>query len=193
MRWSGRWRRETPGSVASKISRLCSWAGNVPGRWTVRKTTGRGRHLHLHNLTDLRLPATDSRRSLHGLPCGRRWPGICISFDRFEPPLFCKRDNSGNLSPPGGQPGPGGGAGHTDQQARHYRAPYNGAIQRAARRVQELSRSVQWKAGTVNRHGIALQNHRHNSNHQPRRCLGGQTACTLGGPQILPTQRASGV
>jgi hypothetical protein len=55
--------------------------------------------LHLHNLTDLhsryRLPPLSS----DCLPCGEEVAGhLQYLFDRFEPPLFCKRDNGGNLN-----------------------------------------------------------------------------------------------
>ncbi len=55
--------------------------------------------LHLHNLTDLhsryRLPPLAS----DGLPCGEEVAGhLQYLFDRFDPPLFCKRDNGGNLN-----------------------------------------------------------------------------------------------
>jgi len=58
-----------------------------------------GGTLHLHNLTDLhsryRLPPLAS----HCLPCGEEVAGhLQYLFDRFDPPLFCKRDNSGNLN-----------------------------------------------------------------------------------------------
>jgi len=55
--------------------------------------------LHLHNLTDLhsryRLPPLAS----HCLPCGEEVAGhLQYLFERFDPPLFCKRDNGGNLN-----------------------------------------------------------------------------------------------
>ena len=55
--------------------------------------------LHLHNLTDLcsryKLPPIASGQ----LPCGEEVAGhLAHLFDRFGPPLFCKRDNGGNLN-----------------------------------------------------------------------------------------------
>jgi transposase-like protein len=58
-----------------------------------------GERLYLHNLTDLgsryRLPPLAADR----LPCGEEVAGhLQQLFDRFDPPLFCKRDNCGNLN-----------------------------------------------------------------------------------------------
>ena len=55
--------------------------------------------LHLHNLTDLcsryKLPPIASG----SLPCGEEVAGhLAYLFERFDPPLFCKRDNGGNLN-----------------------------------------------------------------------------------------------
>ena len=60
---------------------------------------GAGGMLHLHNLTDLhsryRLPPLAS----DCLPCGEEVAGhLQYLFERFDPPLFCKRDNGGNLN-----------------------------------------------------------------------------------------------
>jgi len=55
--------------------------------------------LHLHNLTDLcsryRLPPL----AYGSMACGEEVTGhLQHLFDRFAPPLFCKRDNGGNLN-----------------------------------------------------------------------------------------------
>ena len=147
--------------------------------------------LHLHNLTDLhsryRLPPLVS----DCLPCGEEVARhLQHLFDRFEPPLFCKRDNGGNLnhltvnqvleealvipinSPP-------------------YRAPYNGAIEHTQGEFKNYLDRWSWKAGTVDRMMLLSETAAHDLNHQPRRCLGGKTACRayFGGPRICYPRR----
>jgi hypothetical protein len=150
-----------------------------------------GGTLHLHNLTDLhsryRLPPLAS----HGLPCGEEVAGHLQNlFERFDPPLFCKRDNGGNLnhlavnqvleealvipinSPP-------------------QRAPYNGAIEHSQGEFKSYLDRWSWKAGTVDRMALLSETAAHDLNHQPRRCLGGETACRayFGGPRIRYSSR----
>jgi hypothetical protein len=150
-----------------------------------------GGTLHLHNLTDLhsryRLPPLAS----HGLPCGEEVAGhLQYLFDRFDPPLFCKRDNGGNLnhlavnqvleealvipvnSPP-------------------YRAPYNGGIEHTQGEFKSYLDRWSWKTGTVDRMALLSETAAHDLNHQPRRCLGGKTACRayFGGPRIRYPRR----
>jgi hypothetical protein len=150
-----------------------------------------GGTLHLHNLTDLhsryRLPPLAS----HGLPCGEEVAGhLQYLFDRFDPPLFCKRDNGGNLnhlavnqvleealvipvnSPP-------------------YRPPYNGGIEHTQGEFKSYLARWSWKAGTVDRMALLSETAAHDLNHQPRRCLGGKTACRayFGGPRIRYPRR----
>ena len=150
-----------------------------------------GGTLHLHNLTDLhsryRLPPLAS----DCLPCGEEVAGhLQYLFDRFEPPLFCKRDNGGNLnhlavnqvleealvipinSPP-------------------YRAPYNGGIEHSQGEFKSYLDRWSWKAGTVDRMMLLSETAAHDLNHQPRRCLGGKTACRayFGGSRIRYPRR----
>ena len=147
--------------------------------------------LHLHNLTDLhsryRLPPLAS----HGLPCGEEVAGhLQYLFDRFDPPLFCKRDNGGNLnhlavnqvleealvipvnSPP-------------------YRAPYNGGIEHSQGEFKSYLSRWSWKAGSVDKMALLSETAAHDVNHQPRRCLGGKTACRayFGGPRMRYPRR----
>jgi hypothetical protein len=155
-----------------------------------------GGTLHLHNLTDLhsryRLPPLAS----HCLPCGEEVAGhLQCLFDRFEPPLFCKRDNGGNLnhlavnqvleealvipvnSPP-------------------YRAPYNGGIEHTQGEFKSYIARWSWKAGTVDKMALLSETAAHDLNHQPRRCLDGKTACRVyfGGPRIrYPRRRRAAV
>jgi hypothetical protein len=147
--------------------------------------------LHLHNLTDLhsryRLPPLAS----HCLPCGEEVVGhLQYLFDRFDPPLFCKRDNGGNLnhlavnqvleealvipvnSPPN-------------------RPPYNGGIEQAQGEFKSYLDRWSWKASTVDRMALLSETAAHDLNHQPRRCLGGKTACRayFGGLRIRYPRR----
>ena len=127
----------------------------------------------------------------HWLPCGEEVAGhLQYLFDRFESPLFCKRDNAGNLnhlavnqvleealvipinSPP-------------------YRAPYNGGIEHTQGEFKSYLARWSWKAGTVDRMALLSETAAHDLNHQPRRCLGGKTACRayFGGPRICYPRR----
>jgi transposase-like protein len=147
--------------------------------------------LYLHNLTDLgsryRLPplAADC------LPCGEEVAGhLQQLFDRFDPPLFCKRDNGGNLnhlavnqvleealvipinSPP-------------------RMAPYNGAVEHTQGEFKGYLDRWSWKAGSAGSQALLAECAAHDLNHQPRRCLGGGTACRayFGGARIRYSRR----
>jgi hypothetical protein len=136
-----------------------------------------GGTLHLHNLTDLhsryRLPPLTS----HCLPCGEEVAGhLQYLFDRFDPPLFCKRDNGGNLnhlavnqvleealvipinSPP-------------------RMAPYNGAVEHTQGEFKGYLDRWNWKAAGAGSEALLAECAAHDLNHQPRRCLSGGTAC----------------
>ena len=133
--------------------------------------------LHLHNLTDLcsryRLPPIASG----SLPCGEEVAGhLAQLFDRFGPPLFCKRDNGGNLN-------------HTTVNevlanawvipinSPPKRAPYNGAIERTQREFKDFMKRWKWKAGTMESISLLAETAAHELNHTPRRCLDNRTAC----------------
>ena len=133
--------------------------------------------LHLHNLSDL-----CSRYKFHPLasaamPCGEEVAGhLDHLFSRFGAPLFCKRDNGGNLnhlavnevleqalvipinSPPN-------------------TARYNGAIEHTQGEFKDYLRCWEWKANTIDEFGLLAETAAHELNHRPRRCLKGQTAC----------------
>ena len=147
--------------------------------------------LHLHNLTDLcsryKLPPIASS----SLPCGEEVAGhLAYLFDRFGPPLFCKRDNGGNLnhsivnevlenawvipinSPP--------------------KTPsYNGAIERTQREFKDFIKLWQWKAKTIESYFLLSETAVHDLNHTPRRCLNNRTACGtyFGGNRIRYSKR----
>lgn len=134
--------------------------------------------LHLHNLSDL-----CSRYKFHPLasaamPCGEEVAGhLDHLFSRFGAPLFCKRDNGGNLnhlavnevleqalvipinSPPN-------------------TARYNGAIEHTQGEFKDYLRCWEWKANTIDEFGLLAETAAHELNHRPRRCLKGQTACS---------------
>jgi transposase len=142
--------------------------------------------LHLHNLTDLgsryRLPPLAS----HCLPCGEEVAGhLQHLFDRFDPPLFCKRDNGGNLNHMA--------VNQVLEQALvipinspPYQAPYNGAIEHTQGEFKSCLDRWAWKADTVGRLVLLAETIAHDLNHQPRRCLAGLTACRVyfGGRRI---------
>ncbi len=133
--------------------------------------------LHLHNLTDLcsryKLPPIASGK----LPCGEEVAGhLAHLFDRFGPPLFCKRDNGGNLN-----------HATVDEvledawvipiNSPQCRPSYNGAIERAQREFKDQIKRWQWKANTMEAYCLLAETTAHELNHKPRRCLNNRTAC----------------
>ncbi len=133
--------------------------------------------LHLHSLTDLcsryKLPPIASGL----LPCGEEVAGhLAHLFDRFGPPLFCKRDNGGNLN-------------HTTVDevledawvipvnSPPYTPSYNGAIERTQREYKDQIKRWQWKAKSMDALFILAENAAHELNHMPRRCLNYRNAC----------------
>jgi len=147
--------------------------------------------LHLHNVSDLssryKLPPIAGRH----LACGEEVAGhLAHLFERFDPPLFCKRDNGGNLNHAA-----------VDEVLAEalvipinnpvYTAPYNGAIEHTQAEFKDYIERWQWKAGTVDRMALLSETAAHDLNHQPRRCLEGQTACCVyfGGQRLKYTRR----
>jgi len=134
--------------------------------------------LHLHNLTDLcsryRLPPIASGQ----LACGEEVAGhLAYLFDRFGPPLFCKRDNGQNLNHTA--------VGQVLEQALvipinnpPYTAQYNGAIEQTQAEFKDYLDCWQWKAKTVEQFCLLAETAAHDLNHIPRRCLKGRTACS---------------
>ena len=147
--------------------------------------------LHLHNMSDL-----CSRYKFHPLassvlPCGEEVAGhLDHLFTRFGAPLFCKRDNGGNLnhfavndvlkeayvipinSPP-------------------YKAPYNGAIEHTQGEFKDYLRRWGWKANTIDEFSLLAETAAHVLNHRQRRSLNGQTSCSVyfGDDQIRYNKR----
>ena len=147
--------------------------------------------LHLHNLTDLcsryKLPPIASG----SLPCDEEVAGhLAYLFDRFGPPLFCKRDNGGNLN-------------HTTVKEVLENAwvipinnppktpSYNGAIERTQREFKDLLKRWQWKATILESSFLLSETAAHELNHTPRRCLENRTACGtyFGGDRIRYSKR----
>lgn len=135
--------------------------------------------LHLHNLSDL-----CSRYKFHplasaSLACGEEVAGhLSHLFSRFGAPLFCKRDNGGNLN-------------HVAVNAvleealvipinsPPYTAPYNGAIEHTQGEFKNYLQRWDWKAHTVDEFGLLAETAAHELNHKYRRCLKGRTACSV--------------
>ena len=174
-------RNETNRRRAAETSRVSwlrpnlAWAMDDCARAAV---VGDGK-LHLHNISDL-----SSRYKLPpiagGHPaCSEEVAGhLAHLFERFYPPLFCKRDNGGNLN-------------HTAVNEvlpealvipinnPVYTAPYNSAIEHTQGEFKDYIERGQWKAGTVERMALLSETAAHDLNHQPRRCLQGRTACRV--------------
>jgi hypothetical protein len=142
-----------------------------------KKTLIGGGRLHLHNLSDLcsryKLPPMASDY----LPCGEEVAGHLVRlFSRFGPPLFCKRDNGGNLNH--------AAVNRALSEAMVipinspvYTAPYNGAIEHTQGEFKDYLKRWQWKAKSLRQLVLLAETAAHDINHRPRRCLKGQTAC----------------
>jgi hypothetical protein len=147
--------------------------------------------LHLHNLTDLhsryRLPPLASGY----LPCGEEISGhLQHLFERFEAPLFLKRDNGGNLNH--------AAVNQVLQEAlvipinsSPYRTSYNGAVEHSQGEFKSYLARRGHEAGTLESLLRLTEVAAQDLNHQPRRCLAGQTACRayFGGPRIRYPRR----
>jgi len=186
-------RSETNRQLAAETCRVSWLRPNLA--WAVddcrkSKAIGKGA-LHLHNLTDLcsryKLPPIASG----WLPCGEEVAGHLTNlFERFGPPLFCKRDNGGNLN-------------HTavNQVLEEalvipinnppYTPEYNGAVEHTQGEFKGYLDRWQWKAETIEGFSLLTETAAHDLNHKPRRCLHGQTACRtfFGGLRLRYTKR----
>jgi hypothetical protein len=171
-------RRESNQQQAAERCRVAWLRPNLA--WAMddcSKTVIGGGKLHLHNLSDLcsryKLPPIASDQS----PCGEEVAGhLDRLFTRFGAPLFCKRDNGGNLN-------------HyaVDQvlsdamvipiNSPVYQASYNGAIERTQGEFKKYLHRWQWKARSLHQCAILAETAAHDINHRPRRGLDGKTAC----------------
>lgn len=135
--------------------------------------------LHLHNLSDLCSRYKFSPLASAEMPCGEEVAGhLSHLFSRFGAPLFCKRDNGGNLNH--------AAVNEVLEQALvipinnpPYTAPYNGAIEHAQGEFKNYLHCWQWKADTIKGFGLLAETAAHALNHIPRRCLEGLTACRV--------------
>ena len=114
-------------------------------------------------------------------PCGEEVAGYLEDmFTRFEPPLFLKRDNRGNLNHPS----------VNDVLNEYfviplnsptYYAPYNGSIEES--QGEFLRRLKQNLSPYESCHRESFQPHantvEYDLNHYPRACLGGKTSCQV--------------
>lgn len=142
-----------------------------------QKIAANGEKIHLHNLSDLCSRYKFQPLAAMHLPCGEEVAGhLSRLFACFGPPLFCKRDNGGNLN-------------HTtvDQALAEamvipinspaYTAPYNGAIEHTQGEFKSYFRLWNWKAKDAKHWPLLAETAAHDLNHKPRRCLKGQNAC----------------
>jgi hypothetical protein len=135
--------------------------------------------LHLHNLSDLCSRYKFNPLASTEIPCGEEVAGhLSHLFSRFGAPLFCKRDNGGNLNH--------GMVNEVLEQALvipinspPYRSLYNGAIEHTQGEFKNYLRRWEWKADTIKAFGLLAETAANALNHIPRRCLNGQTACCV--------------
>jgi hypothetical protein len=135
--------------------------------------------LHLHNLSDLCSRYKFSPLASAEIPCGEEVAGhLSHLFSRFGAPLFCKRDNGGNLNHVA--------VNEVLEQALvipinspPYTAPYNGAIEHTQGEFKNYLRRWEWKANTIKAFALLAETAAHALNHIPRRCLKGRTACSV--------------
>ncbi len=139
-----------------------------------RLVTGK---LHMQNLQDLCSRYKFVPLATDYPPCGEEVSGyLADQFNRFAPPLFCKRDNGGNLN-------------HIAVDALFEEAyvipinspvatpAYNGAIEHAQGEMKGYLRKWYTKAGSMESLELLAEVASHDLNHQPRRVLSGRNAC----------------
>jgi transposase-like protein len=139
-------------------------------------TADRGR-LYLHNLSDLCSRYKFRPLASAELACGEEVAGHLDNlFSRFGPPLFCKRDNGGNLNH----------AAVDDVLAEALvvpinspanTAPYNGAIEHTQGEFKRYLGRHRWKADSPSGFAVLAQTAAHDLNHRSRRSLKGRNAC----------------
>jgi hypothetical protein len=135
--------------------------------------------LHLHNLSDLCSRYKFNPLASSSLPCGEEVAGhLSYLISRFGAPLFCKRDNGGNLNH--------GAVNDILEEAYvipinspPYTAPYNGAAEHTQGEFKGYLRRWHWKANTIDEFSLLAESAAHDLNHQPRRSLNGRTACRV--------------
>ena len=97
-------------------------------------------------------------------------------FGNYGPPLFCKRDNGGNLNHQTVNQVLGD-AMVIPINSPVYTAPYNGAVEHAQGEFKKYLRTWDARAKTTEEFTLLAEIAANNWNHKPRRCLKGKTAC----------------
>jgi hypothetical protein len=141
--------------------------------------TGDARRLYLHNLSDLCSRYKFRPLASAELACGEEVAGhLDHLFTRFGPPLFCKRDNGGNLNH----------AAVDDILSEAlvvpinspaYMAPYNGAIEHTQGEFKRYLGRHRWKADSPSGFAVLAETAAHDLNHRSRRSLGNRNACRV--------------
>ena len=136
-----------------------------------------GRRLYLHNLSDLCSRYKFRPLAATQLACGEEVAGhLDHLFSQFGAPLFCKRDNGGNLNH----------AAVDDILSEAlvvpinspaYTAPYNGAIEHTQGEFKRYLRDWGWKAESCRGAAVLAETAAHDLNHRSRRSLEGRNAC----------------
>jgi len=133
--------------------------------------------VHVANLQDLCARYKFPPMATGALPCGEEVAGhLARHFTRYGPPLFIKRDNGGNLN-------------HVAVNRLLEEAmvipinsplkepPYNGAIEHSQGEIKGYLDTWRHKAETLEEMFLLVETAANDLNHQPRRSLGGKTAC----------------
>lgn len=147
--------------------------------------------MYVQNLQDLCSRYKFAPMATEHVPCGEEVAGhLDLHFTRHGPPLFCKRDNGGNMN-------------HTAVNqvledamvipinSPVYTAPYNGAVEHAQGEVKHFLRTRDGKAKSAEQFALLAETAAHDLNHQSRRSLDGKTACRtyFDGNRIRYTKR----
>jgi hypothetical protein len=133
--------------------------------------------LHVANLQDLCARYKFPPLATRALPRGEEVAGhLDHHFARYGPPLFMKRDNGGNLNHAA-----------VNQLLEDARVipinspvkdpPYNGAIEHSQGEFKGYLQKWRHKASTLEEMFFLVETAANDLNHQPRRSLGGSTAC----------------
>jgi len=135
------------------------------------------RKMHVQNLQDLCSRYKFSPMATNYMPCGEEVAGhLDRHFTRYGPPLFCKRDNGGNMNH------------RTVNEVLEdamvipinspvNTAPYNGAVEHAQGEIKQYLRIWDAKARTCEEFALLAETAAHDWNHKARRSLGGKIAC----------------
>jgi hypothetical protein len=152
-----------------------------------RLRPGRGRKVvHVHNLQDLcsqyKFPPLATGHEALGEEVAGHLDGL---FGRFGPPLFCKRDNGGNVNHVAVDDVLGE-AMVIPINSPVDRAPYNGAIEHSQGEMKRYLKKWQDKAKTLTEMVLLTETAAHDLNHIHRRSLAGRTSCLryFAGPRV---------